>query len=302
MAAINTSDEKTEPKADQTATSEPAAVARDSVSLYLVDIKKSPLLSAAEERALSRRSRNGDKEARDHLIVANLRLVVSVARRYLNRGLAINDLIEEGNIGLMRAVDMFDPERGFRFSTYATWWIRQAMDRAIMNQAALVRVPVYLQKVSNRCVRKKAILERKSGCKVGVGELARHLKLAPEKVRQVLNLNAVRQAGTVVSMDVSEPVAAPAANEPARIAHAVEVSALLEKWLQTLTEHQRYVVDHRFGLHECETETLSAIAGELGMTRERVRQIQLDALSNLRSLAERHALNLRTVLPGDGPD
>ena len=275
----------------------------DAVSQYLTEIRASPLLGALEERRLARRVRKGCDRARERMIVSNLRLVVSIARKFLNRGLPLADLIEEGNLGLMHAVEKFDPERGFRFSTYASWWIRQAIERAIMNQSRTVRLPVHVQKEISRCRRARAVLERD-----GAGSSAEavgHLSELPEERVRWLDYVAdsngtITQASLAEDASILDLVAAATSTCPDAIAHEQNVSEILDGWLHELSERQQFVLDRRFGLHRCEPETLESIARSLGVTRERVRQIQLDALKILKHIAKRHALDWSGFAPSDG--
>ena len=278
----------------------------DITQIYLHEIGATPLLTAAEELSLARAAHAGDFAARQHMIEANLRLVVSIARHYLHRGLPLDDLIEEGNLGLIHALEKFDAERGFRFSTYATWWIRQNIERAIMNQSRTVRLPVYLIKELNVVLRALRELDRAQGAEpVGPAamlEEAAHLLDRPvEEVRRLLALNE-RSTSLDAPLEIdpelslSDALADESAADPlSRIEHH-EAQQLVADWVAQLTERQRLVIERRYGLGGCESATLEAIAGELGLTRERVRQIQIEALTKLRQRIAQDGLTSRALL------
>lgn len=263
----------------------------DATRLYLNEIGASPLLSAEEEAHYSRLARRGDGSARRRMIESNLRLVVKVARRYLNRGLSLLDLIEEGNLGLMHAVEKFDPERGFRFSTYAIWWIRQNMDRAIMNQSRTIRLPVHVAKAINSCLRAQRTLTQQLDHEPSAEELAAHLDRPADEVRDVL---ALRE--TTVSVDDSHGRDADTSlldcipdennRDPLDLLADDDLHTKMEGWLGQLNGKQRAVLERRFGLNGRATGTLDQIGAEIGVTRERVRQIQLEALGRLREILE----------------
>lgn len=264
----------------------------DITQVYLHEIGATPLLTAAEEVELARAARDGDFAARQHMIEANLRLVVSIARHYLNRGLPLDDLIEEGNLGLIHALEKFDPERGFRFSTYATWWIRQNVERAIMNQSRTVRLPVYVIKELNIVLRALRRLDRERGeddeSPAGLLDAVAHLLDRPvAEIRQLLALNE-RSASLDSPLDIdpdlslSDSLADDAAEDPAALLAQHEAEALVADWVTMLTDRQRLVIERRYGLGGQDATTLEVIAHELGLTRERVRQIQMEALSQLR--------------------
>ena len=262
----------------------------DPTRLYLDEIGVSPLLTAQEEQALARRARKGDKAARQRMIECNLRLVVKIAKRYANRGLPLLDLIEEGNLGLIRAVEKFDPERGFRFSTYATWWIRQTIERGIMNQSRTVRLPIHVIKDINACLRAARRMRQVTGRSPGMHELADQLGRDVAEVRRLMALHErVTLRGNGIDDNGDSPVerlAAQRSAEPSRRAHRDDVHAIVDQWVCELGDTQRAVVERRFGLHGYRRETLESIGREIGVTRERVRQIQLDALKNLREMLE----------------
>ena len=272
----------------------------DPTRQYLDEIGVSPLLTAEEEKKYSRRALRGDEAARQRMIESNLRLVVKIARRYVNRGLPLLDLIEEGNLGLIHAVKKFDPERGFRFSTYATWWIRQNIERGIMNQSRTVRLPIHIVKDINCCLRARRRLQQKNGHAPTIQELADHLE---REAAEVERLMALHERVTLTANggygDGEGPVdrlRAKRSAEPSRCAQRDDVNDIVDRWVCELSEKQRTVVERRFGLHGCGRATLEQIGEEIGVTRERVRQIQLDALKNLREMLERHGISGESLL------
>ncbi len=265
----------------------------DPIRLYLNEIGLSPLLTASEEVKFARRIKQGDESARHRMIESNLRLVVMIARRYLNRGLPLLDLIEEGNLGLIHAVKKFDPERGFRFSTYATWWIRQNVERAIMNQSRTVRLPIHVIKEINACIRASRTIRQLQDSHPTTSEIAEYLDKDVADVERLLALHERVTICSSTSDDESGPLDSLQARrdaEPAQCAQQERVSAILDAWIFKLSEKQRAVVERRFGLHGERRLTLEEIGKEIGVTRERVRQIQLEALRNLRNMMESHGL------------
>ncbi len=271
----------------------------DATHLYLSEIGASPLLTADEEKHFARLAQKGDHAARQRMIESNLRLVVRIARRYLNRGLPLLDLIEEGNLGLIHAVKKFDPERGFRFSTYATWWIRQTIERAIMNQAATVRLPVHVTKDINSVLRVARALRQETGRLPTARELAEHMDRDLADIERLLALNDRVTLRPGVGEDDSDPVdrlAERRDREPQRCAHRDAVNELVDRWVMELSDKQRAVVERRFGLHGHRRATLEQIGSEMGVTRERVRQIQIDALTRLRVNLEKDGLSVELAL------
>lgn len=264
----------------------------DATRLYLTEIGYSPLLTAEEEVHYARRARRGDAEARRRMIESNLRLVVKIARRYMNRGMALLDLIEEGNLGLIRAVEKFDPDRGFRFSTYATWWIRQTVERALMNQIRTVRLPIHVVKEINTCMRAARRLAQKLDREPGPEDVADELKRPIEDVKRMLGLNERvasmdAPAGADSGKSLLETLPDENNTDPSLLLQDKDVSQRIDLWLAQLTDKQFAVVERRFGLHGREVATLEEIGSELGVTRERVRQIQMDAMRRLRQILER---------------
>lgn len=268
----------------------------DATQLYLNEIGFSPLLSAEEEVYFARKSLKGCDASRKRMIESNLRLVVKISRRYVNRGLALLDLIEEGNLGLIRAVEKFDPERGFRFSTYATWWIRQTIERAIMNQTRTIRLPIHVVKELNVYLRAARELSQKLDHEPSPEEIAQLLDKPVEDVERMLALNE-----RVTSMDVPvgpssdktvvDTVADQEVSDPVDLLQEKDLSQNLDSWLDELSEKQREVVARRFGLRGHETSTLEEVGREIGLTRERVRQIQVEALRRLRGILEKQGLD-----------
>jgi RNA polymerase nonessential primary-like sigma factor len=276
-----------------------SASAYDAQRLYLNEVGASVLLTAEEEVAIARRIRQGDNAARQRMIESNLRLVVKLARRYRDRGLPLLDLIEEGNLGLIHAVRKFDPERGFRFSTYATWWIRQTIERAIMNQSRTVRLPIHVIKDINCCLRAARVLHQAIGHPPTIPDIANHLDREPGDVERLLALHERVSIGSpdgdnepgLLDMLADDPDA-----EPPQCVQHEHVTAIIDAWLLKLDDKQRAVVEQRFGLHGCRRVTLEEIGQKIGVTRERVRQIQLEALDNLKHMMESHGLNGESLL------
>lgn len=254
----------------------------DLTQIYLNEIGATPLLSRDEELALARAARAGDFAARQRMLQANLRLVVSIAKRYQNRGVPLDDLIEEGNLGLIHAVEKYDPDRGFRFSTYATWWIRQSIERAIMNQARTIRLPVHVVKEINAVLRAL----RQSG-EAGLSAVAEHRHVSEQELREMLRLNeATASLDEPLEIDparvLGDVLADEAASDPEELASRSELVRRIAAWVAGLDSKQRHVIECRFGLNGREPRTLEALAQELGVSRERIRQIQSEALNRLR--------------------
>ena len=272
----------------------------DATRLYLSEIGYSKLLTAEEEVYFSRLAQKGDVPARQRMIESNLRLVVKIARRYMNRGLALLDLIEEGNLGLIRAVEKFDPERGFRFSTYATWWIRQTIERAIMNQTRTIRLPIHVVKEINVYLRAARKLAQSLDHEPTADEIADLLDKPIGEVKRMLGLNErVTSVDTPYGKDADKPlldtIPDESATDPTDHLQADGINAHLDTWLAKLNDKQREVVLRRFGLRGYENSTLEEVANELGVTRERVRQIQMDALKRLRLILEQEGFSVDTV-------
>ncbi len=272
----------------------------DATRIYLNEIGFSPLLTAEEEVFYSRKSLKGDEKSRQRMIESNLRLVVKIARRYMNRGLALLDLIEEGNLGLIRAVEKFDPERGFRFSTYATWWIRQTIERALMNQTRTVRLPIHVVKEINIYLRAARKLAQTLDREPSSEDVAEMLDKPIEDVKRMLGLNERTTSfdmptGYDSDKSLLDTIADEQNTDPSLILQDDDVQRHIDTWLSQLTEKQCAVVERRFGLHGREVATLEEIGNELGVTRERVRQIQIEAIKRLRQILEREGFSLDTL-------
>ncbi|WP_221801694.1 RNA polymerase sigma factor RpoS [Oceanobacter mangrovi] len=272
----------------------------DATQLYLNEIGFSPLLSAEEEVHYARLARKGDEMGRRRMIESNLRLVVKISRRYINRGLALLDLIEEGNLGLIRAVEKFDPERGFRFSTYATWWIRQTIERAIMNQTRTIRLPIHVVKELNVYLRAARELTQKLDHEPSAEEIAALLEKPVDDVKRMLKLNervtsVDTPLGNSSDKSILDTIADERSADPGEELQNNDIQMNLENWIDELPEKQREVLARRFGLRGHEVSTLEDVGREIGLTRERVRQIQVEALKRLREIMEGQGLTAETL-------
>jgi RNA polymerase nonessential primary-like sigma factor len=273
----------------------------DVTQKYLNEIGARSLLTAEEELVLARRVRAGDFDARQEMVERNLRLVVSIARHYMNRGLPLLDLIEEGNLGLMHALDKFDPERGFRFSTYASWWIRQGIERAVISQGRLVRLPVHLVRDMNAVYRQRRQFMMAHAREPSLEELATLCDKTPEVVEQLLRRNdQIRSLDQPLEsgsdQTLGEVVADEQGDDPHETFASTESVTLLLAWVDMLPERQRQVIERRYGLRGGEPETLEAIAADLQLTRERVRQIQSEALTRLQGIVRGRQLTPDSLL------
>lgn len=277
----------------------------DATQIYLNEIGFSPLLSAEEEVFFARKALKGDEAARKRMIESNLRLVVKISRRYVNRGLALLDLIEEGNLGLIRAVEKFDPERGFRFSTYATWWIRQTIERAIMNQTRTIRLPIHVVKELNVYLRAARELSQKLDHEPSAEEIATLLERPVADVEKMLGLNERVNSidiniGNQGDKTLSDTIPDQHVSDPVTLLQDRDLSDNIDQWLSELTEKQREVLCRRFGLRGYETSTLEEVGREIGLTRERVRQIQVEALKRLKDIMEMQGLDSESLFSSLG--
>lgn len=264
----------------------------DVTQLYLNEIGAKALLTPEDEVATARLVRAGDFQARQKMIEHNLRLVVNIAKHYLNRGIPLLDLIEEGNLGLIHALEKFDPERGFRFSTYATWWIRQSIERGIMNQSRTIRLPVHVVKEINLVLRAIRHLESAASRETSVERIAALIDRPVADIRRILQLNEhIASLDAPLEIDpghtIGEAIADESAVNPETLLQSAEMGSLLDDWLHQLTPRQREVLERRYGLNGADVTTLDVLANELDLTRERVRQIQIEALDRLRKIIKR---------------
>jgi RNA polymerase nonessential primary-like sigma factor len=278
----------------------------DATQIYLGEIGFSPLLTAKEEVKFSREALKGNDKSRERMIVSNLRLVVKIARRYNNRGLALLDLIEEGNLGLIRAVEKFDPERGFRFSTYATWWIRQTIERALMNQTRTIRLPIHIVKELNLYLRTARKLSQELDHEPTVEEIAEATGEPVASVQKMLKLNErINSVDTPIGGDdenkaLLDIIADERGTEPENQLQTSDMKLHIIKWLEELNPKQTEVLARRFGLLGHEPATLEDVGIEIGLTRERVRQIQVEALKRLKDVVRHHGLDIESLFTYQG--
>ncbi len=268
----------------------------DATQIYLDAIGLSPLLTAEQEVTYARSAAQGDDQARQRMIECNLRLVVSIAKRYQNRGVALLDLIEDGNLGLIHAVGKFDPERGFRFSTYATWWIRQAVERGIMNTSRVVRLPVHVSKELNVYLRAVREFTQQQGGTPSLEAIAEHLGVSVAYAQRMqefneralsLDANTTHESG----LSLLDTLIAEDHSDPCRFIQREDLAVSINEWILSLNKRQREVLLRRFGLHGYDCQTLQEIGDVMGLTRERVRQIQVEGLARLRQILEANGLS-----------
>jgi RNA polymerase nonessential primary-like sigma factor len=287
---------------------DPASEPLDSLTAYLRHVRRTELFTAEQEFEMAVRARAGDFAARQSMIEHNLRLVVSIAKFYLGRGVPLSDLIEEGNLGLMHAIDKFEPDRGFRLSTYATWWIRQSVERALMQQGRMIRLPINVVRELQQVLRARRALEndaafavsRPDGVRVedvavflgrDVNEVAELLALAETPRSLDATLDRTDSEQTLGDTVVDE-----LALDPSGVTQTHEVERLLDEWLETLSHREREVLEGRYGLHDHDTETLDVLSIRLGLTRERVRQVQNEALFKLKRFLTRRGITREALL------
>ena len=265
-------------------------ISDDSVRLHLREIGKIPLLNAEEELALAKRVQSGDKRAKDKMAEANMRLVVSIAKRYSGRGLDFLDLIQEGHTGLLRAVEKFDPDKGFKFSTYATWWIRQAITRAIADQARTIRIPVHMVETINKLLRTQRRMTQELNREPSIEELAKELEMEPEKVEYVMKIKqdiSSLDAGVGRDDDSEDSVLGDFIEDedsatPEESASSQLLKEQVQGVLSTLSDREQKIIKMRFGLDNGKSHTLEEVGQEFAVTRERIRQIEAKALAKLR--------------------
>jgi len=273
----------------------------DTLKSYLREIRRSSLLTFKQEQQLGKRVMAGDEQARQQMIESNLRLVISIGKRYIHRGFPFSDIVEEGNIGLIKAVEKFNYKRGFRFSTYASWWIRQYIERAIINQGKLVRLPVHVVERLNRYLNRVEGLVQTLGREPTAAEVAAKLKTTEEEVldlKQVVRTTCsldspINDGADTFLRDIIEDPMCPS---PADTAEGVLRRTEMMAWVKELPEKEQTVIVSRFGLDGSDAKTLEEIGSELGLTRERVRQIEMAALSRLRHTIERKTMTQSDLL------
>ncbi len=273
----------------------------DAIKYYLKEIRKTPLLTFDQEQELAKRIEKGDAEARARMIEANLRLVVAIGKKYINRGLQFSDIIEEGNLGLIRAVEKFQYERGFKFSTYASWWIKQAIERAIVNQTRTIRLPVHIAEIVNSYMRATRQLTQSLGRDPSIEEIAKKMKVTVDKVRSISQVVRETYSLDMLIGDQEEDTLKDILQDnnalsPASVSDDIRRREHIDEWLQQLSVSERKVIELRFGLLDGEPKTLDAIGKEFGITRERVRQIETQALNKLRVITKRKKIDFEGMV------
>ena len=273
----------------------------DAIKYYLKEIRKTPLLTFEQEQSIGKKIEEGDQNARASMIEANLRLVVAIGKKYINRGLPFSDIIEEGNLGLIRAVEKFQYQRGFKFSTYASWWIKQAIERAIVNQTRTIRLPVHIAEIVNSYMRASRQLTQKLGRDPSIEEVAKKMRVTIDKVRSISQVVRETYSLDMLIGDQEEDTLKDILQDtnaisPASFSEDIRRREHIDEWLKQLSVSEKKVVEMRFGLIDGEPMTLDSIGKEFGITRERVRQIETQALNKLRSITKRKKIDLEGML------
>ena len=273
----------------------------DAIKYYLKEIRKTPLLTFEQEQSIAKRITQGDQDARAQMIEANLRLVVAIGKKYINRGLPFSDIIEEGNLGLIRAVEKFQYQRGFKFSTYASWWIKQSIERAIVNQTRTIRLPVHIAEIVNSYMRASRQLTQKLGREPSIEEIAKKMKVTIDKVRSISQVVRETYSLDMLIGDQEEDTLKDILQDtnalsPASVSDDIRRREHIDDWLKQLSVSEKKVVEMRFGLTDGEPMTLDSIGKEFGITRERVRQIETQALNKLRAITKRKKIDLEGML------
>ena len=295
------SEEKEE--AERVSTKDDASAQRglDAIKYYLKEIRKTPLLTFEQEQSLAKKIAQGDQDARAGMIEANLRLVVAIGKKYINRGLQFSDIIEEGNLGLIRAVEKFQYQKGFKFSTYASWWIKQAIERAIVNQTRTIRLPVHIAEIVNSYMRAVRQLTQSLGREPSIDEIAKKMKVPVEKARSISQVVRETYSLDMLIGDQEEDTLKDILQDsnalsPASFSDDIRRREHIDEWLTQLSASERKVIEMRFGLIDGEPKTLDSIGKEFGITRERVRQIETQALNKLRVITKRKKIDLEGML------
>lgn len=272
----------------------------DATDLYLGEIGRAPLLSKEEEVYYAKLVQKGDKEAQKVMIESNLRLVVKIARKYIRSGIPLLDLIEEGNLGLMRAIEKFDPDRGFRFSTYGAWWIQQTIERAIMSNSRTIRLPVHIVKQLNACLRVSRELSKKLDHEPTVEEITEKLNRPEIDVEKIMALNEKTiSIDSPISEEINKPLVETLGNKqysPEKEFFLDNLKENINTWLDNLTGLQKSVIEYRFGLNNHEITTLEKTGEQIGITRERVRQLQAESINILKDLLKSQNEDLNSLL------
>jgi len=274
---------------------------QDAIKLYLKEIRVASLLTFKDEQELAHKIAEGDEEARARMIEANLRLVVNIGKRYINRGLPFSDVIEEGNIGLIKAVEKFKPEKGFRFSTYASWWIKQSIERALVNQTRTIRLPVHISEEINSFVKVVRRLVQSLKREPTTEEIAAEMNYPPEQVKDIMQLIRKTHSldtpiGNKEEGSLKDLIEDETSLSPAKNTEGIMRREQIMEWLKYLTDNEKKVISMRFGLEDGEAQTLEVIGKEFGLTRERVRQIEASALNKLRFITKRKMIDMDNIL------